>query len=148
MKRETLKNKLNKILLKYNKKYDIFVAEGSDHCYCCMEDKEIYINASTIKHPTNDGIFCVLHEIGHLETYDPSLVSDKYYIPDEDRDFDNDLYYCNPVEEYKATMWAINNAPKYGIRLTNKRKEEWKDYIAECCKKTHTRNTFKLIWRD
>lgn len=147
MKKETLKNKLNRILLEYNKKYTIFVAEGSNHCYCCIEDKEIYISADTFTEPTNDKIFCVLHEIGHLEIYNPDMLNiAKYYVPDEDRDFDNDLYYCNPFEEYNATMWAIKTAPKYGIRLTDKRKKEWEDYIDECCKKTKTKNSFKIKW--
>ena len=61
---------------------------------------------------TNDSIFTLLHEIGHI-----------YINNDDER-------RC--VNEYLATVWAINNIRDYNLEINDIEKKEWQDYIYVC----------------
>lgn len=69
----------------------------------------IYFRYETICNPSEEDLMDLLHEIGHIITNKPKMKR------------------C--TEEYLATQWAIDNAQKFGMKFTNKRIEEFQNYI-------------------
>lgn len=55
--------------------------------------------------------FTLLHEIGHIEN--------------------NDGQMRRAEQEYYATIWAIRECNKYGLKVDNKTLKEYQDYIDE-----------------
>lgn len=69
----------------------------------------VYFNNSIIQKPTNDDLFDLLHEIGHI-------ITNKYKMK-----------RC--IEEFLATKWAIENSSKFNVICSDKRFKEYQKYI-------------------
>lgn len=77
--------------------------------YCHVPEKIIYLRLDKFFEPTENSVFDMLHEIGHIKTNTSKM-----------KRFE---------EEYYATVWAIKEAKKYKLELSQKRKDEYQNYI-------------------
>ena len=131
------KNKIwNKILNDYNyitlREVDSFNCEieeetienNSTFSHALYANKSVYFKNKTIKNPNNDDLFALLHEIGHIETYEP--------------------YIYKVESEYLATQWALDHCDKYGIIVDKKLLEWHQNYIYSYLKNKRYKNKYKL----
>lgn len=77
--------------------------------YCYIPERIIYLSCNNFLNPTPNSLFDLLHEIGHIMTNKSGMKR------------------CE--EEYYATQWAIEEIKKYGYEISNKRKDEFQQYI-------------------
>ena len=77
--------------------------------YCELNTKRIYLSSNDWDNPTNETLFSLLHEIGHIKTNTKGMKR------------------CE--EEFYATMWAIKELKKLGLSISNKRQKEYQTYI-------------------
>jgi hypothetical protein len=86
--------------------------------WCHIPEKIIYICCSEFSNPTVEGLFDLLHEIGHIRTNTKGMKR------------------CE--EEFYATQWAIKEMKKYGYVIPAKRKNEFQNYIWEWRERSFT----------
>ena len=88
------KEKRNIIINKYNK-YKFIINNKTDESYTYIGENNIYISGKDWNRNSYDGLFIILHEIGHLET--------------------NTLKMSKAKREFEATKWAINESKKLNM---------------------------------
>ena len=98
----------NEIINMYKDTID-FRIDNKDCAYCYVPEKIIYLNGKDLLYPTVESLFDLLHEIGHILTNTSKMKR------------------CE--EEFYATQWAITEIKKYGYTLSDKRKDEFQQYI-------------------
>ena len=98
----------NEILNKYKNVIDFRVSNDQIAC-CYIKEKIVYIYQKNWLNPTNEALFDLLHEIGHILTNTSKMKR------------------CE--QEFYATQWAIEELRKYNIKLNKKRKDEFQQYI-------------------
>lgn len=77
--------------------------------FCRYELKNIYFRYEIYKNPTENDLFDLLHEIGHIKT---NIVGMKR---------------CE--EEFFATQWAIDNMKKYNVTISKDLLSDFQNYI-------------------
>ena len=77
--------------------------------YSHVPEKIIYLKLKAFFEPTISSVFDMMHEIGHIKTNVSGMKR------------------CE--EEFYATVWAINESKKYKLNLSQKRKDEYQNYI-------------------
>lgn len=82
-----------------------------DYSLAIPETKSIFIGTDISSTYSNDSVFTLLHEIGHIFK-------------------DNDIRLC--IREYLATVWAINESKNFDLMITDTEKTEWQEYIYIC----------------
>lgn len=82
-----------------------------DYSLAIPETKSIFIGTDISSQYSNDSVFTLLHEIGHIFK-------------------DNDIRLC--IREYLATVWAINESKNFDLMITDTEKTEWQEYIYIC----------------
>lgn len=124
---------MNDIINKYKNEIDFrFTNEPVSYCY--VPEKIIYMYFKGFLNPDVSFIFDILHEVGHIKTNTKGMKR------------------CE--EEYYATEWAIKEIKKIGLKLPNKRKQEFQDYIWKWreigiklkAKKIPSKEQLILIW--
>lgn len=100
--------KWNKIMNDFKDKITLcFTKEKTP--FCRYDLKNIYFRYEVYKNPTEDDLFDLLHEIGHIQTNNTSMKR------------------CE--EEFYATQWAIEHIEKYDIKIPKERLKEFQKYI-------------------
>lgn len=102
-----------------NKKWNNIMEDFEDKIILCFTNEEtpyciydlclIYFKYDVYKNPTENDLFDLLHEIGHIMT--------------------NKVGMKRCMEEYLATQWALDNSKKYNVKISKKRIQEFQDYI-------------------
>jgi hypothetical protein len=105
---KTLNEITNNILNEHKNEIE-FRFSNNPVSYCYVLEKIIYIYYKGFLYPDEIFIFDILHEIGHIKTNTKGMKR------------------CE--EEYYATQWAIKEMKKIGLKLSNKRKQEFQNYI-------------------
>lgn len=77
--------------------------------FCIYGIKNIYFKYEIYKNPTENDLFDLLHEIGHIMT--------------------NNTKMKRCEEEFYATQWALDNSKKYGVKVSRDRLSEFQNYI-------------------
>lgn len=98
----------NDLYKDYKDKYAIRFMKD-EVAYCYLETKEIYLNIDNWFNPTIRTVFDFLHEIGHLET--------------------NTIKMKKCEREFFATVWAINEFNKLGLKLDKSDQKIFQEYI-------------------
>ena len=98
---------INKILNKYKDKVNIMFYNGDSQCY--REFNYIFLSNRIIESPTDDNLFELLHELGHIFNNDDSM------------------RLCE--EEYYATVWAIKESKKYKLKISKECRTLYQNYI-------------------
>ena len=107
---------INSILHKYRNKIKVFFYNGDSMCY--RNTSIIFLSNKIKEDPTDDNIFEMLHEIGHV--------------------LNNNDYMKKCEREYYATMWAINESKKYKLNISNDCKKMYQNYINGYAKRRKT----------
>jgi hypothetical protein len=106
--KKTLNEIINNILNEYKNEIE-FRFSNEPVSYCYVPEKIIYLYSKGFLYPDTIFIFDLLHEIGHIKTNIKGMKR------------------CE--EEYYATQWAIKEMKKIGLKLPDKRKQEFQNYI-------------------
>lgn len=77
--------------------------------FCHVPEKEVHLTIRGYAEPTDEDVFDILHEIGHIKTNLPGMKR------------------CE--EEFYATQWAIKEMKRYKFDIPLKRKREFQKYI-------------------
>lgn len=89
---------------------DCYILRGdSEVSYCELDTKKIFFFNEDWDNPTNETIFTLLHEIGHIKTNT------------------KEMKRCE--EEFYATDWAIKEFKKLNLSLSKNRQREYQEYI-------------------
>lgn len=106
----TKKELEEKIIDKYRKEGCIFLYKSEcDRAYCYLNSGLIIVDVNKIMNPTDTFIFDLLHEIGHI-------MSNKEGMKRWE-------------EEASATEWAIKEAKKYNITISQNTRNRYDKYI-------------------
>lgn len=121
------KQKVDDIISKYSNKYQ-FISTPDIQSFALSEQGIIVINLSSWVTPNSFFVFAVLHEIGHCETYKRKQ---------------NKI-----TREFLATQWAINNSKQWNVKITNKQKQDWQEYIYSFSKAKDKQTKYLLNWES
>ena len=100
--------KWNKIMRDYNDQITLCFTK-EDTPFCRYELKNIYFKYEVYMNPTEEDLFDLLHEIGHIIT--------------------NHAKMKRCEEEFYATQWAINNLKRYDVEVSNELLDVFQRYI-------------------
>ena len=100
--------KLTRIINDYRNTYNIMYTKDSD-CKCIAAWGLICIPNKYKREDFDNYLFCVLHEVGHCETFESKQTEAE--------------------KEFFATQWASDNARRYDVTIDEKEKDEWQNYI-------------------
>lgn len=96
----------DKILADYSE-YDYYYTDG--YCQAKFDEGEIWFNKERFNKPTRYFLFVMLHEIGHM----------KNNTKEDNRS----------MSEFKATVWALEHAKKYGVYPSKKTLEIFQEDV-------------------
>lgn len=115
------------LIQEYNSKYTfVFVKDSDTEFYSIQKLKRIGLPYICIHSKRDYDVFCLLHEIGHCETY-------------KNKQF-------KVVREFLATQWAINNSQQYELNLPEIEKKDWQEYIYSFSKAKDKQTKYLLNW--
>ena len=100
---------IDKIIDRYNKKKKMYIIFYDGDSICYRGVSMIFLSDKIKKNPTDDNIFEMLHEIGHILNNDDTMKK------------------CE--REYYATVWAIKESKKYKLKISKECKNMYQDYI-------------------
>lgn len=96
--------------------------------FCRYDLKFIYFKYETFLNPSEDDLFDLLHEIGHIITNNHSMKR------------------CE--EEFYATQWALDNMGKYNVTIGNERINDFQKYIWKWREQAIKRNAKKVPTKE
>jgi hypothetical protein len=108
MKKKSILQIQNGIIAEYRNTIH-FRPTNEKGAYCYVPERIIYLHTDSFFNPTPSSLFDLLHEIGHIMTNKSGMKR------------------CE--EEYYATQWAISEMKKYDYMISDKRKDEFQQYI-------------------
>ena len=113
------------LICKYCNQYKFIYTNKKDAFYAIQKIRRIGVPRELLYSNDDWYVFSLLHEIGHLETYQSNQ--------------------SRVTREFFATQWAIRHMNEYKIKLSDKDKCIWQDYIYSFTTEKN-KNKYVLNW--